>query len=213
MGQTDEGFYGRGFYFSNSKETASDYGDHVIECQLDVKNPFYLKDWHTMGHWLEIDMRDDLATLNGMPKDLKTIRELPDGYLLKTYYRGEGYDRRLVHEIQPKPELYGTDREEYHEVQVMANKLSERDKNGYAMQAIVEFNDKLRGVSYDGGLPNWLLQKVDRWNFHKVLENNGYDGLFVYNAEGWGGKEPVKSIDEVDEFMVWNPDQIKILTD
>jgi hypothetical protein len=43
QGKTDEGYYGRGFYFSPDKEEASEYGPLVLECVLHIKNPFYLR--------------------------------------------------------------------------------------------------------------------------------------------------------------------------
>ena len=63
MGRTDEGFYGRGFYFTNDITDARDYGDRVIKCNLDIENPFYLKDWSTLGSWMELELRVDLSTL------------------------------------------------------------------------------------------------------------------------------------------------------
>ena len=37
-------FYGKGFYFSNSKSAANQYGNNVYEYYLNITNPLYLDD-------------------------------------------------------------------------------------------------------------------------------------------------------------------------
>ena len=203
MGQTDDGYYGRGFYFTLDKEEAKDYGMNIIQANLIVKNPFYLRTWNTVGSFVELDLRDDLAKLDGMPKDLKTNRTVPKGYYLKRWEHNDRGDDVVSYSVHPKEELYGTDDEIYGPD---VNVLKKHDDKRYGEQAISDFNDMQAGIEYDGGLPNWLLQKVDRPNFHKILEKNGYDAIFVAGPEG--DKTP---IEEISEFIVWNPDQIEIL--
>lgn len=208
MGRTDEGFYGRGFYFTADKEYALEYGNRAMECNLDIQSPFYLTTWSTLGSYLELDLRDDLSALNGGPKDMKTDRKIPDGYFLKRWEHEVDNMQVVSFCVYPKKELYGTDKEEYGpEVTVTKDALkSERDERGYSDKAIVGFTDRLNGVEYDEGLANWLLQRLDRWNFHELLKKNGYDGIFVV-----GEKREKTPVDEVSEFIVWDADQIKIL--
>lgn len=204
IGKTDEGFYGRGFYFTPDKEEASEYGPIIIETNLIIKKPFYLRTWSTVGSYVELDLRDDLSKLNGMPKDLKTNRNIPNGYYLKRWeHKGLSNEDIVSYSVHPKEELYGTDNEIYGPD---VNVLKQVDNKKYGEQAISNFNDMQSNIDYDSGLPNWLLQKLDRWNFTTILEKNGYDGIFV--AQEDGDKTP---IDDIDEFIVWNPNQIIII--
>jgi len=209
MGRTDEGFYGRGFYFTTDITDARDYGDHVIECHLNIENPFFLKDWSTLGSWMELDLRDDLSKLEGMPADLKTNRKIPEGYELRRWEHNVSNEDCVTFCVYPKEELFGTDKEEYGpEITCAKRFMRPGDEEGYSEQAIALFNDMLSGASYNEGMSNWLLQKLNRNQFHEVLEKNGYDGLFVVGKSG--ASTP---IDQVSEFMVWNADQIEIIKD
>jgi len=208
MGQTDEGFYGRGFYFTLDKEEASEYGPVIISAYLDVRNPFHLRSWSTLGSYIELDLRDDLAELDGVPAYFKTDRKIPVGYLLKRTEETKGNDKVVTFAVWPKEELYGTEREIYGpDVSVTVDEIKRpgREK-GYSDKAIVEFNDIQKGVNFDEGLANWVLQKIDRYNFHELLKKNGYDGTFVVGEKG-----PNTPIEEVSEIVVWDPDQIRIL--
>lgn len=112
QGMTDDGFYGRGFYFTSDKEEAKEYGNIVMETYLKVMNPFYLRTYSSIGSVIEFDLRDDLAKLNGMPKDLKTVRTLPDGYSVKRSEE-DNYDKTVTYTVHPDPKFYGTDKEIY----------------------------------------------------------------------------------------------------
>lgn len=63
----------------------------------------------------------------------------------------------------------------------------------------------INNIDYDSGQANWLLQKVGRDRFSEILTNNGYDGIFVVGADG-----PKTPIDLVSEFIVWDPDNIRL---
>jgi len=210
-GQTDDGFYGSGFYFTPDREYAGEYGNKILKCELTVNNPFYLRTWGTMGGFEELDLRDDLATLNGIPSFFKTNRKLPGGYEIRV--RPDAYHSGDVHtaiEVVPKKELYGTDKEIYGDA-IYLTKQDAAKKNildGYIQQAIVEFNDSLAGVEIEGGLANWLMQMIDRDNFHNLLEKNGYDSLIIVRVEGLDAP-----LTKISEIMMWNPEQIKILSD
>jgi len=209
MGRHDEGFYGRGFYFSLDKAEASDYGSTIMEVNIDVKNPFYLRTWSTLGSYVELDLRDDLSKLKGVPSDIKTDRTVPTGYFVKTWETVEPNNDTVVRiAVYPKKELYGTDYEEYGEEIVVTKQEASRlgAKEGYTDQAIVSFTDHRDNKDWDSGLANWLLQKIDRDRFNEILQDNGYDAIFVVDYRG--DKTP---IDQVSEIIVWNSDQIKIL--
>lgn len=207
FGKTDDGFYGKGFYFTNEKQDAYDYGDIILSCNLRIEKPFYLRSYSTVGSAVELDLRDDLAKLNGMPKDLKTIRTLPKGYHVnRREYKDENNQEIIEYAVWPDESLYDTDDEEYGpDIKIYKKDEKSKDSRG-ELQAIVAFNDMINNVDYASGQANWLLQKVDRDNFHEILKKNGYDGIFVVGAKG--DKTP---IEEVSEFIVWNADQIQIM--
>jgi hypothetical protein len=208
QGKTDDGYYGRGFYFSPDKEEAGEYGPLVLECVLHIKNPFYLRTWTTMGGYEEIELRDDLSKLKGIPDYIKPERKLRDGYKVSViedrHHRGEIV---TVINIVPEEKFYGTDKEIYGDSIYLLKKDADNPETlkGYTEMAIVSFNDMINGVEINGGLANWLLRSIGRDNFTEILENNGYDGLFVVREKG--NKTP---LDEVIEFMVWDPDKIEI---
>lgn len=209
QGQTDEGFYGRGFYFALEKEHAAEYGSKVLKCFLDTKNPFYLRTWNTIGSYEEIELREDLSKLKGVDPDIRPIRTLPKGYELKVeedrHYRGDVVTRIGV---CPKQELWDSDDVVYGD-DIYLRTVDAKDPvklKGYSELAIVQFNDLLNGVELKSGLASWLLQSLDRWNFTDLLEKNGYDGLFVV-----GNKGQETPIEEVKEILVWNTDQIHII--
>ena len=45
VGKTDEGWFGRGFYFSNTNGEALSYGENLIPAYLNIKNPFIFYDY------------------------------------------------------------------------------------------------------------------------------------------------------------------------
>ena len=205
FGQTDEGFYGRGFYFTPDESEASEYG-RVLACHLRMDNPFYLRTYSSLGSSIELDLRDDLAKLKGMPSDLKTVRHLPDGYYVDRKESEWNGDVTVEYTVYPDKKFYGTEKEIYGPAIKLLKRFEHTADGNGELMAIVAFNDMVNEIDYSEGQANWLLQKLDRNNFHNILSDNGYDGLFVVGADG--DKTP---IDEVSEFMVWNTDQIEII--
>jgi hypothetical protein len=209
FGQTDEGFYGRGFYFTPDKSYAKEYGK-LVKCHIYANNPFWLRSWNSIGSPIELDLRDDLATLNGIPKDIKTNRKLPAGYSVKRTELKSHQDDVVEFVVMPNRKFYGTDKEIYGpEVRVLKTELTNPEiEQLYIDNAIVMFNDMINNIDYDSGLPNWLLQKVNRNNFTKILSNNNYDCLAIGKVEN--NNERPKP-EDMEEFLIWNPDQIEII--
>ena len=206
MGQTDDGFYGQGFYFTEEIDDAKDYGNVIMEAYLKITNPFYLRSYSSLGSAVGLDLRDDLAKLKGMPVGLKTIRTMPEGYHInKREYKTAG-DDVVEFAVWPDEKFYGTDKEIYGPDVATLKKMEGTPDGRGELMAIVAFNDMVNKVSWNQDQANRLLQDVDRNNFHNVLMDNGYDGIFVVRSKG--DKTP---IEEVSEFVVWNPDQIKII--
>jgi hypothetical protein len=208
QGRTDDGFYGKGFYFSPSKEEAKEYGSHVIEAYLRVENPFWLRTNSSSDSIIMLDLRDDLSKLTFMPDSLKTNRKLPEGYKVKVRDGGVAHGRKTVSvAVWPEPELYGTDREEYGPDQVYYE--SDYKKEDAELSAIVEFNDMMAGVDWSVGWTTSLLKVVGRDSFTENLKSVGYDGVFVVGVNELG---EVPSIENVHEVIVFDPGQIKSTT-
>ena len=207
FGKTDDGYYGRGFYFTSDEDEAKEYGSIVVKAHLNVTNPFWLRDNGEMDHPYLLDLRDDLSKLPGMPKGLKTNRELPDGYYVKIEPGQMRYGEQTVEvSVWPKPELYGTDKEEYGETDVYLK--SSFDEESAKVQAIVSFNDKMSGNDWDAGWSTQLLKKLGRYGFSDLLKRSGYDGIFVTTVNSLGEK---MDISKVVEIVVFDPDQIIII--
>jgi hypothetical protein len=194
IGQTDNGYYGKGFYFTKNIDTAKEYGSVIVPVYLRIEKPFILLSASGNDHDSIYDVRDSLSTLKGMPKNLKTIRTLPEGYYIQVEEKESRYRRNekyKVYTVFPEEKYYGTDKEIYGE-----ECFSE-------LSAIIKFNDQLNNVNYDAGWVTDLLKMLNRDNFHIILKNNGYDGLFVVDAE---------HNNEVLEYVVYEPNQIKSIS-
>lgn len=174
FGCTDDGYYGKGFYFTQSPETASEYGHIVIEAQLSLHNPFTLPSSGCCGHPCLHDVRDLLANLKGVPPTLRTNRQLPSGYELQSRLRPNPYnpqeDKQWFY-VNPKPHLFGTDLEIYGE---------EKENR---LDAIVSFNDQLAGQSYDFGWTQCVLKEIGRDGLGDILLDNSYDSILVTDPD------------------------------
>ena len=209
FGQTDDGFYGRGFYFDPDPEEAKDYGPLVMAVYLKVENPFWLKVDGSMGSAILLDVRDDLAKLPGLER-LKTNRELPEGYYVKQREDTHRGDPIVNVSVSPKKELYGTDKEIYGPGQKYLVNDEDLTNGSAEIQAIVAFNDELADNNFDSGWTSQLLKKIDRNKFTDRLTEAGYDGLFVVGATKLGQEV---GIEDIREIVIFNDGQIKSATD
>ena len=194
FGKTDEGYYGRGFYFSPTEPPAHGYGHIILPVYLKMENPFVLPCSGSSDHECLIDLREKLARLKGMPADLRPFRTIPDGYEIQWGEHENPYNPRKplnLCSIAPKPELYGTNREIY------------GPEKNTELKAIVAFNDAINDINYDAGWSSSLLKLTDRDHLADILQANGHDGIIVKNPDpDLGG----------DEYIVFNPHQIKHAT-
>ncbi len=197
-GRTDDGYFGVGFYFSPDRETANEYGPNIISAYLKIERPFLLPSSGDSAHPSMMDLRELLASLDGIPKDIKPFRKLGRGYAVKkkiVHAYGRDYTQYSVY---PKPELYGTPKEIY------------GPDEPTPIQAIVSFNDQINGVDYSRhGWAESLLKSVDRKNFDKVLRKNGFDGMIVFDPDDGRPYEFVvfdsTQIKEVQNDGTWDP--------
>jgi uncharacterized protein (TIGR02996 family) len=197
QGETDEGFYGRGFYFSPDRESAEEYGP-ARPFRLDIRRPFVVPSSGHMNHDSLYDLRDKVAALEGGPRELMTVRDIPPGYHLATDERENRYhDQRnpnsrptgQVHYVAPNPELYGTEREVY------------GPEDTSPLGAVVRFNDQVRGIpTPSAGWASGLLKAMlERGRLHEVLQANGYDGIHVVDPDTGRAKE----------YVAFRPEQIE----
>ena len=197
IGKTDDGYYGRGFYFSPSKEDAADYGT-PRPYHLRISNPFVVPDHPSMGHKSLYDLRDRLAALKGV-KVAKSNRTLPPGYHIEEEEKENDYfnsrfpesehnpKKYKVYTVVPNRELYGTDQEIY------------GPDSASPEEAIMRFHDKMAGTEIRSGWAFGLLKDlIDRNQLVEILKANGYDGIFVQDAE----------TGEVVEYVAFEPEQI-----
>ena len=73
IGLTDEGYYGIGFYFTNSLEEAESYGSNIYSCYLSCQNPFRVISVNNTADEKWFDLRDQISELKGIdlpPVDL-----------------------------------------------------------------------------------------------------------------------------------------------
>jgi hypothetical protein len=185
FGATDDGYYGIGVYLSPSVENANDFGWHLYECKIINPKPFYLWSSSTMGD--DLQAREDLSRLPEFSR-VKPDRNIPTGYhIRKRVDDGNGYrNAGKVYGVMPKKELYD-------QPDVMYG-----DEHSNPHRAVVAFNDERNDTRVGGGWTMGLLKELGRKNFSKVLLNNGYNCLVLYDAHGVG------------EVMVPDPSCIRI---
>lgn len=195
QGQTDDGYFGRGFYFSNNPDAAADYGDSVVPVYLQMSSPLVIPESSTWGDDSLFDTRDVLAELPGMPDGLKTIRTLPDGYEIARReledgdYGHQPRGNNVRYYVAPKEELWGTDKELHGEEQ-----LTE-------LSAIVTFNDELNGHrhTFDSADTAGLFRDIGRKQIVAAIKEAGHDGIITRDVHD----------NEYSEFIVFEPTQIK----
>ena len=56
---TDAGWYSKGFYFTNTPEQASYYGNYVYKCNITLNNPLYTKASNKYNFRKELNLSDD----------------------------------------------------------------------------------------------------------------------------------------------------------
>ena len=86
FGETDEGYYGKGIYFSPTEENANDYGWWIYKAHLINPIPFFLSSESVMGDILQA--RKDLSKLPEYSR-LSPNTKIPKGYVL-VYAEDEG---------------------------------------------------------------------------------------------------------------------------
>ena len=186
IGETDEGYYGIGFYFTDDLDYAKEYGENIVSCYLRCLNPFRIISVNNDADEKWFDLRDQLADLKGMDLPyLKTIRTLPEGFYVKKEYDDNyrGHGPYTWYAVYPPEKYYGTDNEVYG-----TETYSE-------LAAIVAYNDMKNDVNYDLGWTPALTRKIGRQKFTDLIKDNGYDCILA--DDGFG------------EICVFEPTQIK----
>lgn len=77
FGKTDEGFAGKGFYFTNYGDITSEYGSKQIKAYLSAKNPFITEDYNEPFKKYGLDTNRDLS---GETSKLLQDKLKKDGY-------------------------------------------------------------------------------------------------------------------------------------
>jgi len=206
FGQTDDGYYGVGVYLAPSVSHANDYGWWIYKVHLENPKPFFLSDESAMGDCAQA--RKDLAKLPEYT-DVAPNTTVPDGYeVVPDEDQGNGWrepvkgwrvqpidneTNRVPHPTSPSGTWWKDD-------------LRWGSIHTTAERAVIHFNDEDKfGYNSGPGTAGWtsqLLKKVGRKAFAKVLAQNGYNCLCLYDKESG---EP-----RVSEVMVVDPDIIVV---
>jgi len=188
-GKTDDGYFGRGFYFSLSKEGASEYG-RVHTFYLSISNSLSLPESAIMGHSSLIHARDILGRVMDRP-DVIPDTQLPKGYSVKKH-KEEQWGKetgREVYSVYPNEELYGTPNEIYGEDMLTHE------------EAIVSFTDQLRDVSWNSGWLFGLTKDLGRNKMMDAIKAKGYDSIKIVDADS----------NNISEIVLWKPSRIKLI--
>ncbi len=199
-GAHDQGFYGRGFYFSRNKGEAGSYGSKVMPVYLKINNPFDLEG---------VDSGKYSGMNNIFEKGAILLRQL--GLLDEEQLKKLDFYEKTKKEFLKKIEVFPPSETQdvwFGEVETPSGEKileraweSDNTKDGLIdilwnkYTRYIKYNDGtyfqyiLDGLSFtgfmrdDGYRPNEFTEK---------LENLGYDGVY-----------------QGDEFVSFNPNQIK----
>jgi len=173
FGETDDGYYGRGIYFSTIEENANDYGWWIYKAHLINPITFFLSSEAGMGDILQA--RKDLSKLPEY-KSITPNTKIPKGYgLVYAEDEGNGWRQPIKGwRVEPK-DVMG---EDSHWGEIMEDKE----------QAIIQFNDQIKYGHNSGpshtGWTSGLLKYLGRKKFSDVLAKNGYNCLCTYDRDG-----------------------------
>lgn len=85
FGKTDEGFAGKGVYFTNDPKIASEYGSNVMERTIDLKNPLVINDYNEINKLLKIPEKRDWSKSTSEMMSNKLQKLGYDGVVVKDY--------------------------------------------------------------------------------------------------------------------------------
>lgn len=137
IGQTDTGYYGKGFYFSTQPGISGGYGHNEFLSLLDVKNPKYHVDTHTVGKqilsgltkqesksisvsWLEEQIKYYEKELKDLKNGIiRKYNDIPKDVDFETYWENKRLERignfsNLVQEYQGQLKNIDTIIDEYY---------------------------------------------------------------------------------------------------
>ncbi len=181
MGKTDYGYYGKGFYFSSIKDHIGGYGEKTFGVILDIKNPKYEVDTHTV--FKQILSGTDKEDSRGIGSDWLQKQ-------IKTYeVEKQNLEAGIIHKHNDIPP--GVDFEIYWQ-----QKLKDRIKT--CEQLIELYSDQLQNIdsiideyySYDGFLTS---NEEDDFSY--------YSEIMVRNPEQINILGSQKDIDGFKNFI------------
>ena len=168
--------FGKGFYFTNSKDEAKEYGDKVITVRLNIKNPLQLKD-----AW---GVNDDLLNSIGIAK----FSHL-DSQDSQNKIKAAGYDSIIVNNAEGRKNLKYYIVFEPEQIQIIKNNLNE------AMTLPIYKTGKPFNVIAYHGSPNVFNAFKQTTN----TENAYGKGIYFYPRIS-----AVKDFMDAEEYNEWN---------
>lgn len=183
---TDNGVYGKGFYFTDDKNQTYKYGKNQLTCYINIENPLYL------GRDGQYDSFVDYANKR---KGIPPINNSEDyekyGHLMATQEEGmsflkeDGYDGIIVHPYNGAETEYVVFKPE--QIQIV-NKLQERleeinsgiyaTKSAYDIINWMKNKPKPYRVIYDSNINQYFIGDAFDYIHQDMLEEAFYSGFY-----------------------------------
>ncbi len=220
IGQRDSGFYGKGFYFANSKGEAGYYGENIYAVFLNIKNPLNLTDSLGGAYFglqdnlfykgairlRELGLLDkkELELLSKYEKAIKDFMDKVEVEEINTFDRNDNEIKVWYAKLKGDKDF-----EFSYEVN---NYVGLQEKLNTKENAINNlWNNKARFNGYDNLIKYFSFSDYIRENglsekLSNIAKERGYDGIFA--GDEYIAFEPnqIKSINNRGAFDNNNPD-------
>lgn len=199
-GAHDQGFYGRGFYFSRYKGEAGSYGSKVMPVYLKINNPFDLEG---------VDSGKYSGMNNIFEKGAILLRQL--GLLDEEQLKKLDFYEKTKKEFLKKFEVFPPSETQdvwFREVETPSGqKILERAwESDNTKDGLIDvlWNKYTRYIKYDDG--TYFQYILDGLSFKGFMRDDGYrPNEFTEKLEKLG----YDGVYQGDEFVAFNPNQIK----
>lgn len=183
---TDNGVYGKGFYFTDDKNQTYKYGKNQLTCYINIENPLYL------GRDGQYDSFVDYANKR---KGIPPINNSQDyekyGHLMATQKEGmsflkeDGYDGIIVHPYNGAETEYVVFKpEQIQIVNKLQEKLEELNDSIYATNSAYDILNWMKNkprelrIIYDDSINTYFFGDAFNYIHQDILEEAYYQGFY-----------------------------------
>ena len=85
------GWLGKGFYFTDNKESAKEHGKYIMKVHLDIRNPFYVEGESPSDVYTEINQKLNSDRTDNDEISYLLKKNLYDGVVFKHWDKGYMY--------------------------------------------------------------------------------------------------------------------------